>query len=79
MFPFCIPIDVYNIFNALIATPVEPRFEFDILPFINADTTIVLEFSQFETIRQLVRAGMLIAFIIGLTVSTRKYIWTGGG
>ncbi|MDR2589835.1 MAG: hypothetical protein LBC71_02435 [Oscillospiraceae bacterium] len=79
MFPFCIPFDVYNIFNVLIATPIEPRFEFDIVPFADADTTIVIDFTMFETIRILFRNGMLITFVIGLVVVTRRYIWTGGG
>jgi len=85
MFPFCIPWDVYNFFDALAVTPVTPRFEFTLFP---ASVTgkwgfetepIVIDFEEFETPRQIVRGGFLILFIAGLIVVTRKYIWTGGG
>jgi hypothetical protein len=89
-FPFSIPKDLHDFVDAIAAPPLEPSFEFQLIPtrFTSNSVqgrsgippgTIVLDFSQFEEIRQLVRDGFLIFFIIGLIAATKNYIWTGGG
>jgi len=85
MFPFCIPFDVIHFFQAIAAAPVSPSFEVSIIP---ASVTskwgfslppVVIDFSEFEVARQIVRNGLLILFVAGLLVVTKNYIWTGGG
>jgi hypothetical protein len=86
-FPFSIPFDVYNFFNALAATPAEPRFEFHLFPesfmerynMQSGTGHIVLDFEGFDGIVRLIRAGFLILFIAGLMIVTKNYIWSGGG
>jgi hypothetical protein len=83
-FPFSIPKDIYTLVSAIAAPPKEPRFEFQIIPpGLTARTgigaaPIVIDFTEFDVVRRLFRSGFLVLFIIGLIVTTRKYIWTGG-
>ena len=85
MFPFCIPWDVYNFFAAIVASPREPVFHFVLFPadfsnrFGMAEQVITIDFSLFDAPVRIFRTGMLITFIVGLIVVTRRYIWTGGG
>lgn len=74
VFPFCIPFDVVRAFEVFTAEPVPPRF---VIPFKVGEVVneeIVLDFSQFGFIIEIIRWGELLIFTVGLAVATRNYI-----
>lgn len=74
VFPFCIPFDVVRAFDVFTAEPVPPRF---VIPFKVGEVVneeIVLDFSQFDFIIEIIRWGELLIFTVGLAVATRNYI-----
>ena len=76
-FPFCLPFDIYTIFNLLSAQPVAPEFE---IPFEMEgyfEYTIDVDLSEFETVATIVRWFLYIIFIIGLILVTNKLIGRG--
>ena len=73
-FPFCIPFDLYNSFAGLAGYGrVAPKWT---LEWTVRGTTaeVEIDFSRFETLAQIVRWGLLIAFNIGLILITRRII-----
>ncbi len=82
-FPFSIPWDIARTVQLLAAPPVTPRFEFDFLgPMADlvggfpGDTTIVVDFSEYEIVGQVTRWFSTVMFVYWLAVLTKTYIWT---
>ena len=74
-FPFCIPFDVANMVGQLNAEP-EPlviRIPVKITDRISTQY-ITIDFSQYESIIQVVRWGIYALFLAGLAYATRNYI-----
>lgn len=75
IFPFCIPFDLVHLIEALKADPVAPVFEWPVkIGPLNFDETVVLDLSWMDPIMVVFRYGILISFIIGLILITRKLI-----
>lgn len=76
-FPFCLPFDIYTVFNLLSSPPVAPQFE---IPFEMEgyfEYSIDVDLSEFEMIASIVRWFLYIIFIIGLILVTNKLIGRG--
>lgn len=75
LFPFCIPFDIYNMLEALDASPIAPHVQ---LPFviesIGFSYTIDLDFSAFDTVAAVMRQMELIVYGIALAWATSKVI-----
>ena len=82
-FPFSIPWDIYKGVSLLAAPPKAPYFEVDFLEPIayrvggwRGNTTIVLDFSEYEVIGQICRWTSTIGFCLFLASATKRLIWT---
>lgn len=82
-FPFSIPWDIYKGVSLLAAPPKAPYFEVDFLEPIayrvggwRGNTTIVLDFSEYEVIGQVCRWTSTIGFCLFLASATKRLIWT---
>ena len=82
-FPFSIPWDIARGFTLLAAPPKTPYFEVDFYAPISdlvggwqGSTTIVLDFSQFESLGRLSRWTSTIGFCLFLASATKRFIWT---
>lgn len=74
-FPFSIPFDLYYAIANLAATPAAPDFDINFPASIfGADATMSLDFSIFENLAVVVRWIILLGFVIGLIILTRKLI-----
>ena len=76
-FPFCLPFDIYTVYNLLSAPPIAPQFE---IPFEMEgyfDYSIEVDLSEFEMVATIVRWFLYIIFIIGLILVTNKLIGRG--
>lgn len=75
LFPFCIPFDIYNMLEALDASPAAPHVQ---LPFviesIGFNYTIDLDFSVFDQVAAVMRQMELIVYGIALAWATSKVI-----
>lgn len=75
VFPFCLPFDIANIVKAFEAARTAPEFDINWhIPIIEVDFAYHVDFSQFETLAQILRTGELICFCIGLVLVTSKLI-----
>lgn len=77
IFPFCIPFDIYHFCQALSATPTAPVFD---IPFVVdglVDYTFHLDFSDFDTVAQILRTMELLLFCVGLAFVTRSMFIRG--
>ena len=82
-FPFSIPWDVGRAIKLLAAPPVTPRWELDFMAPIayrvggfEGDTTVVLDFSDYEIIGQVTRWVSTLMFVYALATGTKRLIWT---
>ncbi len=82
-FPFSIPWDVYKAIKLLAAPPVTPKFEVDFMqPMAHmvggfpGDTTMVIDFSEYEIVGIVTRWTTTIMFIYALASGTKQLIWT---
>jgi hypothetical protein len=73
-FPFSIPFDLYNAINNLKTTPEAPTFEVPMSSDFGSAGNVVLDFSAFEGVAVVIRWTVLLGFIIGLILITRKLI-----
>lgn len=75
LFPFCIPFDIYNMLQALDASPTAPHVQ---LPFeiasIGFSYLIDLDFSAFDQVAAVMRQMELIVYAIALAWATSKVI-----
>lgn len=78
VFPFCIPFDIYDFLATMDAQREAPVVS---IPFDFGDAgsyTMVLDFTEFDTVAAVLRTMELLGFIIGLALITRKLINPGG-
>lgn len=82
-FPFSIPWDVVRAIKLLAAPAKTPRFEVDFFAPVRyrfggklGNTTVVLDFSEYEIIGQVSRWASTIGFCLLLASGTKKLIWT---
>lgn len=82
-FPFSIPWDIVKAFELLAAPPVTPRWELDFMAPIayrvggfEGDTTVVLDFSDYEIVGQVTRWVSTLMFVYALASGTKRLIWT---
>lgn len=76
LFPFCIPFDLYDLFDCLDAEPQAPRFVFD-CSFLGEqykDLKLTLDLKDFEEVAEICRNLELLTFCIALVVITRNLI-----
>lgn len=73
-FPFCIPFDLQKGLSIFLAAPIEPRFEIPIKVGGVIDTSITLDFRDFDFLIRLIRWFELALFTVGLAAATRKFI-----
>lgn len=75
LFPFCIPFDIYNMLNALDASPIAPHVQ---LPFviqsIGFSYMLDLDFSAFDPVAAIMRQMELICYGLALAWATSKVI-----
>ncbi len=82
-FPFSIPWDLAKAVGLLAAPAVTPYWEIDLYAPIEhrvgswaGDTTIEIDFSDFEILGQLSRWMSTILFVFALAAGTKRFIWT---
>ena len=79
-FPFCIPWDLYNAFAVLQAEAVAPVFTFTVpvdyslIGGTDDEYEIVLDLSEYELAITVFRWCLLVTFVVGLVLATRKLI-----
>lgn len=76
-FPFCLPFDVYKVFNILSATPRAPSFKIPIEMKNVFSYSIDVNLSEYEDIAVIVRWFLYIIFVLGLILATNKLIGRG--
>ena len=80
-FPFCIPFDIGNILTILIAEPEAPSFNWDFPSgYQNGEvqyTTVTIDLSVWDPVAAVLRAGLVLVFIIGLGMITRSVFLRG--
>lgn len=80
VFPFCLPWDLKQAFELLLAEPEAPYFSVDFLApvrekiGITGSTTITLDMDEYPMVGEIIRWTVLISFSIGLILVTRKII-----
>lgn len=76
-FPFCIPFDIYKLFNILSAEPQAPHFQIPITIVDGEPVNIDIDLSEWDWIAEIVRWFMWIIFVVGLLALTNKLIGRG--
>lgn len=76
-FPFCIPFDIYKLFNILSAEPQAPQFQIPITIVDGEPVNIDIDLSEWDWIAEIVRWFMWIIFVVGLLALTNKLIGRG--
>lgn len=81
-FPFSIPWDIARAIELLAAPPVTPRWEMDFMAPIGeriggfqGDTTVVIDFGEYEIIGIATRWFSTIMFVYGLAAATKRFMW----
>lgn len=75
VFPFCIPFDLIALVGALNVRSQDPVFEIPInMSFVNYEDKIVLDLTEWDTVAAVIRWGVVLVFILGLIIVTRKMI-----
>ena len=73
-FPFCIPFDLYKFFSLLCAEPEAPVFTWVVQDLGGNSYPITVDLSKWDNFAALTRKLQLFVFIIGLAMSSRKFI-----
>lgn len=73
-FPFCIPFDLIRLVNVLNVEPQPPYFEYPIKIEGVIDYIVIIDFSKFDSLAQIVRIFEVLIFIGALIMATRKLI-----
>ena len=73
-FPFCIPFDLYKFFSLLCAEPEAPVFTWVVQDLSGNSYPISVDLSKWDNFAALFRKLQLFVFIIGLAMSSRKFI-----
>lgn len=75
IFPFCLPWDIYEVFQKFRANRKAPEldwtFESELFGF---SYTLHVDLEDYDAVAEILRLLELIAFIVGLAVATRKLI-----
>lgn len=72
-FPFSLPYDLYKTILVFSKPAEVPRFVIPfVLPSINYSTELVIDFTEYESVARIVRWFVLISYIAGLILITRK-------
>jgi len=74
IFPFCIPFDIYDMFNLLVSGREAPHFEYRFYVPGVVDYTMEFDFAMFEPLADVMRKMELLAFCIGLAFVTKSLI-----
>lgn len=74
-FPFCVPFDLVHLIGALNATAVDPVWTIPFsIPSIGINESFTFDLTQFETVAQVIRVFVVLFFVLGLILITRKII-----
>ena len=76
-FPFCIPFDLVDCFKSFGSNEAAEAPEWDLnfrIPGTNKDYEFSVDLSMFDKYIPIFRSGVLILFLIGLMLGTRKLI-----
>lgn len=76
-FPFCIPFDLVNCFKSFGSNEAAEAPKWDLtfsIPGTNKDYEFSVDLSMFDKYIPIFRSGVLILFLIGLMIVTRKLI-----
>lgn len=76
-FPFCIPFDLVNCFKSFGSNEAAEAPKWDLtfsIPGTNKDYEFSVDLSMFDKYIPIFRSGVLILFLIGLMIGTRKLI-----
>lgn len=78
-FPFCLPVDIYNMITGFYAPAEAPRYVIPIKLFPQndgylIDYSLVVDFSFLDPVIPIIRYGTSFIFIVGLILITRKMI-----
>ena len=73
-FPFCIPFDLYEFFNVLIAEPKAPVFHWELHDLSGNTYNIDVDLSAWDSFAAVFRRMQLLLFIVGLAAASRKFI-----
>ena len=76
-FPFCIPFDLVACFKSFGSNETAEAPKWDLtfkIPGTNKDYEFIVDLSMFEKYIPIFRSGVLILFLIGLMLGTRKLI-----
>ena len=74
LFPFCIPFDIYDMLNLLVAGREAPHFEYRFYVPGIVDYTMEFDFAMFEPLADVLRKMELLAFCVGLAFVTKSLI-----
>ena len=73
-FPFCVPFDLYALFQKLQGTPVAPSYTFEFTePYSNTHVVIPVDLSIFNDAMVVVRRAEVALYIVCLAVASRKF------
>ena len=78
-FPFCLPVDIYNMITGFYAPAEAPRYVIPIKLFQQndgylIDYSLVVDFNFLDPVIPIIRYGTSFIFIVGLILITRKMI-----
>lgn len=75
IFPFCIPFDIYALFEKLAVDPVAPAVDWPIkVEALGLDSTFTLDLSPLDSVAAVSRTAQKVALIIGLVFLTKELI-----
>lgn len=74
VFPFCIPFDFINSIKSLAVTPRAPVFQMDFSGTILGNYVWKLDMSEYESIAQISRWGIMAGFFVALIINTRRFV-----
>lgn len=74
-FPFCVPFDLVHLIGALNAPAQDPVWSIPFsIPSLGINESFDFDLTQFETVAQVIRVFVVLFFILGLILITRKLI-----
>lgn len=78
LFPFCIPFDLYHLFQKFNAPAEAPHFRIQFtIPIVNEQVDYTIDFSPFNNVAVVLRTMELIAMIVLLAIATRRIFLRG--
>lgn len=74
VFPFCIPFDLIELINVMNVDAQAPYFEYPIYIQGVCDEKIIIDFSDYDDLAEIIRTFETLFFILGLILLTRNII-----